>query len=150
MKRFALVAIAMAALLLAPAGATAGKSAYTGTVTADPAASVQFTIKKKRGKKKIVDPGFTNLEAQCTDEDGQSNPHSARLTTKGEGAARVKNNKFKWRATEPFVRTMKFAGKLKQGGNASGTVEYFGDVEANDGTTMYCETGVVPWTATKN
>jgi hypothetical protein len=41
---------------------------------------------------------------------------------------------------------MRFYGKLKPGGTAAGTLEYFGEVETASGT-QYCKTGVVDWTA---
>lgn len=146
--RFTLAAALVA--LLVPAVAGAAKARYSGTADADPTTTVGFNLKSKPGVKKVVSPEIINVLADCTDEDGVSNPHERRISLVGTGPAKVKHKKFDWRATEPFVYTMKFGGKLQSGGTASGTFEFFGDYQPEQGGPVYyCETGVQAWSATK-
>jgi hypothetical protein len=147
--RFALAACLVALLL--PAAASAGKAKYAGTADADPTTTVGFKLKSKPGVKKVVGPKIINVRADCTDDDGVSNPHERRISLIGSGPVKVEKKKFKWRATEPFVYTMIFEGKLQAGGTAQGTFEFFGDYapEGAEGPTYYCETGVQAWSAAR-
>ena len=147
--RLALVACLVA--LLVPTAALAGKARYSGTADADPTTTVGFKLKSKPGVKKVVAPKIINVLAECTDEDGVSNPHERRISLIGSGPVKVEKKKFKWRATEPFVYTMIFEGKLGSGGTAHGTFEFFGDYapEGSEGPTYYCETGIQAWSATR-
>ena len=141
MKRYVLIAATIAALLV-PATASAARVKYSGSVDTAPGSKVAFTIKKRDGKKKLVDPSFTDVPAECTDSEGS---YDALLSVQGNGTERVKRNKFSYQETYPFVSTFFFDGKLKRGGEAAGTLEFFGDVQGG----AYCETGEVPWSARK-
>ena len=141
MKRYALVIVATVGLL-APTSASAARVKYSGTVDATPTASVKFTIKKRNGKKKIVNPSFQNVPAECSDANGE---YDGLLSVDGNGSAKVRRKEFKYRENVPFVYTFYFDGKLKAGGKAEGTLEFFGDVQGGS----YCDTGEQAWSAHK-
>jgi hypothetical protein len=137
------------ALAFAAAGALpahAGTTAYSGSILAEDATVDFKVVKKKGGKKKIKGIVVEDAAAEC---EGEEEPVLLYLAP--GGSYKVKQNAFKVRATEPFVYTMKFDGTLEKGGEALGTLEFFGTVggfgEPED--QRYCEVSERFWSAKK-
>ena len=136
-----ILAVALAVVTAGSVPAQAGTSAYKGSILAENA-TVKFKIVKKNGSKKIKGIVIDGVEAQCEGED-----EPVPLTLAPGGSYKVKKNKFKVQATEPFVFTIWFEGALKKGGKALGTTKFVGDVSFGADDTRYCEVTERLWSA---
>ena len=114
--------------------AFAGKKTYEGTFGDN--GSIEFTLKTKNGKSKVVGLEFDELDGTCA---------QGVIHVKGafKDPAKVKNGKFTMtndRGTYTEVAKGKIAGK-----QASGTLQVSGDIVP--GQLDDCATGKVQWTA---
>ena len=114
--------------------AFAAKKTYEGTFGDN--GSIEFTVKTKNGKSKVVALTFDELDGTCT---------QGIIHVKGafKDPVKVKNGKFTMtndRGTYTEVAKGKIAGK-----QASGTLQVSGDIVP--GQLDDCDTGKVQWTA---
>ena len=127
----------MLAIMLVGAIATtavAAKKTYEGTVGDN--GSVEFTVKTKNGKSKVVGFEFDELDGTCS----QGIVH---IKGAFKDPAKVKNGSFTLkndRGTYTEVAKGKITGK-----QASGTLQVSGDIVP--GQLDDCQTGKVQWTA---
>jgi hypothetical protein len=118
------------------AAALAGTKTYDGTFGDN--GSLEFGLKTKNGKSKVVGFDFDELDGTCS---------QGIIHVKGtfKGPAKVKNGKFKLtndRGTYTESAKGEIAGK-----QASGTLEVSGDIVP--GQLDDCSTGKVQWTASR-
>ena len=144
MKKFLTLAGVSAVALIAPATVGAATKSYNGTFV--PGGTLSFDLKKTNKGKKILDYTFFGFPVQC-----KSGPE----TTSGHlnFAVKVKHNRFEANAqsNEPGAESkLTLIGKLKNGGQAEGTLKVQGkDVKIDDppGARKNCSSPKTAWTA---
>lgn len=140
--------MAVAGVLLGPAAASAASTDYSGPLVTDPTASVSFTYVKKPDSRKVKNIEALNYPVMCnTDDSGDGSLEDPQRLDSTGGSVRVKRGHFEYQATIPFTSTFRFFGDITRSG-ASGTLQFFGDVEFGQNDVRYCETdGKLDWTA---
>ncbi len=142
-KLIALMALSIA-VLIAPAAVGAAKKTYGGAF--ESSGELQFDLKKANKGKKILDFTFAGFPVQC---DSGSQTTSGHLTF----AIKVKNNKFEADAisTNPGSESkLNLTGKLKNGGQAEGTLKVHGAnvlIDNPPNTRDNCTSPKTDWTA---
>ena len=144
MKKTITICIVACVALLAPAGANASKSSYSGSV--EPAGTISFKLKSKNGEKNVAKLSWRDLPVDCA---GTPKTSDGGLSF----AVPVKNSGFKASAVlgkkdAPKARAVikgKFIGKT-----ASGTIEISGSkLPTNDGNSGKCASGELDWNASR-
>jgi Tfp pilus assembly major pilin PilA len=121
--------------VIATTALAAGKT-YHGTV--GESGSVEFTLVTKNGNSKVTGFKFHGLEATCSQG-------TAHLDGTFPDKARVQNGSYKVSIDlGPYNVVAK--GQIA-GRQASGTLQARGDIDP--GQLDHCETGKVPWTASR-
>lgn len=140
MKR--LLVFGTAAVIAFSAGtATAGTAKYSGQLNGQADSAVTFKVKKKKGVRKVKNVLVKRIPIEC------SGGGTYYLDFELDGPGKVKDGSFKLKGGDAFF-TLVFEGALS-GKSAAGTARYSGFTELPDAETQGCDSGEVPWTASR-
>jgi hypothetical protein len=146
MRRLTVVTVICAVGLVAPATVGAATRSYSGTF--ESSGTVGFDVRKKDGKRKVINFSFSNLPLEC---DGGPNSTSGSVPNFRIKVSKRGNFDADLVSTDPDAEAeLNIDGKLKSGGNAEGTVRVHGeDVIVNNpqGDRQPCDSGKTDWTA---
>jgi hypothetical protein len=130
-----------AAIAFSSGTATAGSAKYSGQLDAQADSAVSFKVKKKKGVRRVKNVLVERITIEC------SGGGTYYLDFEMDGPGKVKNGSFKLKGGDAFF-TLVFEGRLA-GRSASGTARYSGFTQLPEGDTQGCDSGAVPWTASR-
>ena len=140
MKRLLAFGVA-AAIAFSSGTATAGSAKYSGQLDAQAGSAVSFKVKKKKGVRRVKNVLVERITIEC------SGGGAYYVDFALDGPGKVKGGSFKLKGGDAFF-TLVFEGRLT-GRSASGTARYSGLTELPDADTQTCDSGAVPWTASR-
>lgn len=130
-----------AAIAFSSGSATAGTARYSGQLDGQADSSVSFKVKKKKAVRKVKNILVERIRIEC------SGGGTYYLDFELDGPGKVKEGSFKLKGGDAFF-TLVFEGRIS-GRSASGTARYSGFTALPDAEAQGCDSGAVPWTASR-